>query len=223
MSQNPIFTVITPTVGRKSIYKLKKILQKETIPYVHLILWDSKRCEDAVRPCDLEDDVTYCYEFHHPLYARQNARNDVWLRAVGISLARTPYITFSDDDTWPEENHLHRVYKYMIENKLDYTHCIRRMWSPNCEAIGEDRFEAIGELNSFGYTLLDNSSLFLNSKAALIVMQVFLQNQVYGDDRVTHGPLKKYCSGKRIDQVLKNHTCQPNLEAFFRKFCTPSN
>ena len=218
----PVFTIITPTVGRRSLLRLKERLRLENVPYVHLVMWDEKRCEDALRPEEVEDDRTFCYIMKHPgpETRPKNHRNDVWLRALGISMARTKYIKCCDDDTWPEENHLERVKDFMETNHLDFTWCYRRMWKRNGDLIGTDRFEATGEKNRFGYTLLDNSSLFYNQKAGSILHQVFQQNQVYGDDRYTSEPLHKYCKGKLLPEILTNHCCQPELESFFEKNCT---
>tara|TARA_B100001094_G_scaffold324240_1_gene376525 strand:+ start:3367 stop:4752 length:1386 start_codon:yes stop_codon:yes gene_type:complete len=216
-----IFTIVTPTIGRPSLLELKDKLSKEKVPFVHFIMWDTKRCPDALDPKTLEDSRTYCYEMKHPTYAKNNARLDVWLRALGAMMAKTPYIKFCDDDTWPEENHLEKVWRHMIKHNLDYTYCIRRMWtpSPRNEIIGIDNFEATGEINKFGYNLIDNSSLFVNQKAARVVSQVFMNNQIYGDDRLTYEPLKKYCKGLKLDEVLTNHRCQPHLETFFKSNC----
>ena len=158
----------------------------------------------------------------HPLQIPKDSKNnrtDVWLRALGISMARTKYIKCCDDDTWPEENHLEKVRQFMENNDLDFTWCYRRMWKRTGELIGIDKFEATGEKNKFGYTLLDNSSLFYNKKAGNILQQVFQQKQVYGDDRYTSKPLHANCKGKRMDEVLTNHACQPHLEHFFVNNC----
>ena len=219
---NPVFTVITPTVGRRTLLRLKKCLRREKVPYVHLVMWDQKRCEDALKPEEVEDERTFCYVMKHPGPDQipNNHRNDVWLRALGISMARTKYIKCCDDDTWPEENHLEKVQNFMEQNNLDFTWCYRRMWKRNGDLIGTDRFEATGEKNIFGYTLLDNSSLFYTQRAGSILHQVFQQNQVYGDDRFTSDPLHKYCKGKLLPEILTNHCCQPELESFFEKNCS---
>ena len=72
-------------------------------------MWDTNRCQNPLTPEEVEDDRTYSYVMRHPYHKYPNQRNDVWLRAVGATLTNTPYITFFDDDTWPEENHLEKV------------------------------------------------------------------------------------------------------------------
>lgn len=229
-----IFTIITPTLGRKSLLNLKECLKKEKLKYIHLILWDNKRDFESpdghLEPHEVEDENTFCYHIKHPMYPEQveakynkKPRMDVLLRAYGITMARTPFIKCMDDDTWPEENHLEKVYNFMTQYKLDFCHCLRRIYNRNKEIIGIDKFEAIGEKNMFGYTLLDNSSTFYNRKAANILSSIYLQYPIYGDDRLTYEPLKQNCKGALLPQVLTNHMCQPHLESFFEKYCTKEN
>lgn len=219
--QHALWTIVTPTTGRRSILNLKEALKRERLNYVHLIMMDSKREVDSLEPCDLEDDRTFVYDIKHPLYPEPDARMDVYLRAIGIMMARTPYIRCCDDDVWPEPDHLTTITKFMESHNLDFTWCYRRMLTRELEPLGVDKFEAIGEINRFGYNLLDNSSIFFNKKASNVLAQVFLKNPVYGDDRLTWNPLHKFCQGKLIPEVLTNHMCQPELETFFRENCTP--
>lgn len=238
-NQKPIFTIITPTMGNHSIIRLKKALLFEDIPFIHLILWDTNRVNNEVDIKSLEDERTFCYEFKHPYHQFPKQRNDVWLRAVGITLTNTPFITFFDDDTWPERNHLKTVFDYMTSNKLDYTYCQRRMWEDSgigkdinsssyqsraeydCEFlrnIGVDTFEATGEKNKFGYTLIDNSSLYLRLETGRKLSSMFMGNQVYGDDRLTKDFLEDNNTiGKKLEHVLVNHVAKPNLVDFFRE------
>jgi len=233
--RTPIFTIITPTVGTPSIWRLKKALQYESIPFIHLILWDNARDKNAVNPKELEDERTFCYEFKHPYHRFPKQRNDVWLRAVGITLTNTPYVTFFDDDTWPDRNHLEHIINYMSQNKLDYTYCKRRMWSKvgsksnsnlelpnnNLELLGVDDFEAIGEMTKMGYRLIDNSSLYMRIDTARKVETVFLANQVYGDDRITPDFLDNNAKGDRMHRVFVNHVAKDHLVPFFRQGVTP--
>lgn len=222
MDTKPLITIITPTLGRKTLIDLKDSLRHENIPYVHFIMFDNNRCDNSLSPNELEDENTYCYEIKHPLYPPKNhARMDVLLRAYGALMARTPYVCFKDDDTWVEPNHLESVLNFMTNEELDFCYCIRRMWTREGEKLGIDNFEATGELNQFGYTLIDNSSIYLNTAASRIIANVFLDNPIYGDDRLTHIPLKQHFRGKRLNSVLVNHRSQPELENFFRNNCSP--
>jgi hypothetical protein len=202
--------------------QLKERLAGETIPYIHLVMFDAKRDTSGVTPSEIEDERTFAYEIRHPTLPRGNSRMDVYLRAVGIAMARTPFIRCCDDDAWPELNHLERATQFMTDKQLDFCWCLRRMLTRTGEIIGIDRFEAIGRLNQFGYHLLDNSSPFYNQKAASVLREVFLANPVYGDDRLTWAPLNACCRGAALEEVLTNHMAQPELEPFFRKYCSPN-
>lgn len=217
--EKALWTIVTPTIGRKSILNLKQALRKESVPYVHLIMMDSKKDIEAVSPNQLEDERTFVYDIKHPLYADDDSRMDVYLRAIGIQMARTKYIRCCDDDVEPVPGHLSVVTEFMEQRNLDFTWCLRRMLKRSGEVIGIDNFEAIGKVNKFGYNLLDNSSLFYNQKAARVLSKVFLDNAVYGDDRLTWDPLHKNCKGEFLSEILTNHMAQPNLEDFFEKFC----
>lgn len=221
-----VYTIITPTVGNINLLKLKQVLKQEKTNYIHIILWDRYRkpmeyTEDGQTQIlnlkDLEDECTFCYEFTHPYFQFSNQRNDVWLRGVGATLTNTPYITYFDDDTWPERDHLSDTITYMHKNNLDYTYVIRRMWENRVKDIGPDNFEAIGEINKFGYRLIDNSSLYLKLDTARILINMFLNNQIYGDDRLTYEYLtnnKK--KGKRLEKILVNHISKEHLIPFFK-------
>lgn len=214
------WTIVTPSIGRKSLLHLKEQLKKEEVSYIHLVMMDSKKDPDAVPLKKIEDDVTFVYDIKHPLYPQPKARMDVYLRAIGISMARTPYIRCCDDDVWPEEKHLSIVTHFMQNEELDFCWCLRNMYTRDKQLIGVDRFEAIGIKNKFGYNLLDNSSLFYNQKVARHLSNIFLDNPVYGDDRLTWDPLNKYFKGKFLDKVLTNHMAQPHLTNFFKDNCS---
>jgi hypothetical protein len=225
-SNKNVYTIITPTVGNINLLKLKQVLKQEKTNYIHIILWDNFRKPmeyiengqiQSINVKDLEDECTYCYEFMHPYFQYGNQRNDVWLRGVGATLTNTPYITYFDDDTWPERDHLSHTITYMHKHNLDYTYVIRRMWENPTKMIGPDNFEAIGEINKFGYRLIDNSSLYLKLDTARILVNMFLNNQIYGDDRLTYEYLTNHKrKGKRLDKILVNHIAKEHLIPFFK-------
>jgi len=220
---NPLITIITPTLGNPSILNLINALEGESIPYIHLILFDKNRVQNGVKPSDLHNGrTTFCYEFLHPhLLPKENQRNDVWLRAVGISLTNTEYVTFFDDDTWPDRNHLKKIIPFMKEKKYGYTFCKRRMWEKTAQSklnlIGTDNFEAIGIPNKEGYRLIDNSSLYMTIQTARMLIPTYLNHQVYGDDRITPDVLEKNSIGGQFDKVLVNHIAKPILVNYFKK------
>ena len=220
--KNNVFTVITPTRGNTNLLKIKQVLKQENLNYFHIILWDTSRDSmnfngRELTPRDLEDECTYCYELVHPYFRFSNQRNDVWLRGVGITMTNTPYITFFDDDTWGERNHFVKVFEYMNQKQLECTYVIRRMWENEDNVIGLDNFEATGEMNKFGFKLIDNSSIYLKLDTARLLSSMFLSNQIYGDDRLTADFLDKYEKKReRFNEVLVNHIAKPILVNYFK-------
>lgn len=223
-NSKPLITIITPTLGNPSIMNLINALEGEAIPYVHLILFDKNRVENGLKPSDLHNgQTTFCYEFLHPhLLKKENQRNDVWLRAVGISLANTDYVTFFDDDTWPDRNHLKKIINFIKVRDYGYTFCKRRMWEKTANnklsLIGTDNFEAIGIKNKEGYRLIDNSSLYMTIQTARMLIPTYLNNQIYGDDRITPDILDKNAIGGQYEEVLVNHIAKPILVNYFKKY-----
>ena len=219
----PLITIITPTLGNPSIINLINALEGEAIPYIHLILFDKNRVKNGLKPSDLHNGQnTFCYEFLHPhLLKKENQRNDVWLRAVGVSLANTEYVTFFDDDTWPDRNHLKNIISFMKEKKYGYTFCKRRMWEKTAQnklnLIGTDNFEAIGIPNKEGYRLIDNSSLYMTIQTARMLIPTYLNNQVYGDDRITPDILDNNAIGGQYNKVVVNHIAKSILVDYFKK------
>jgi hypothetical protein len=217
MTTLPVFTIITPTMGNQSLLKLKESLKHETIPFIHLVIWDTRRVENAIRPEDIEDSHTFSYVMRHPYFEMPNQRNDVHLRALGVTMTNTPYVTWKDDDVTVEPNHLAKIISYISRNKLDYTFCKRRMLEQSGEIIGIDDFESTGEPNKFGYTLIDNSSLYAKLETARKLGVNFLNHETYGDDRYTMGFLDSIkARGSRFQEVLVNHTAKPALVTFFK-------
>lgn len=213
----PVFTIITPTMGNHSLLKLKESLKQEQTPFIHLVLWDSRRVENALTPAEIEDERTFSYVMRHPYFEMPNQRNDVHLRALGVTMTNTPFITWKDDDVTVEPDHLAKIMSHMSRHKLDYTYCKRRMLEPSGDVIGVDDFESTGEPNKFGYTLIDNSSLYMRLATARQLAGNFLNHEIYGDDRFTKSFLDSInAKGARCLDVLVNHTAKAGLVEFFK-------
>jgi hypothetical protein len=217
MSQ-PIFTIITPTMGNRSLLKLKESLKYETTPFIHIIIWDLHRVEEnALKPEEVEDSRTFSYVMRHPYFEMPNQRNDIHLRSLGIQMTNTPFVTWKDDDVTVEPDHLVKIFSYMTRNKLDYTYCKRRMLEPSGAVIGVDNFESTGEPTKFGYTLIDNSSLYVRLETARRLSLNFMNHEIYGDDRYTKEFMDSIkARGSCMPEVLVNHTAKATLVDFFK-------
>lgn len=61
------------------------------------------------------------------------------LRAVGLTLARTQWVTFADDDVWWEGNHFEVLSELM--QQANWASVTRAIWTLAGEKLGNDRFE----------------------------------------------------------------------------------
>ncbi len=248
LKMKPQFTLITPTIGRRTLKRLLFTLEMEEIPMQHFILWDNKRSIGGLSPHDCRGDNIYNYEFTHPHDAE---RADVWLRALGVFMADSDFYGFFDEDTFPMRNHLAIVADAFNSNpSIDYVYCKRIMWEhieekqnnrnadiangekennilfcrDNYRKIGVDDFEAIGKMNKLGYRLFDNSSLYMRKDIArAVAANIYMNNQIYGDDRLIPDYLDKIgAKGIILEEPLINHISRDDLVNFFKANILPS-
>jgi hypothetical protein len=214
-------TVITPTIGRRSLKRLIESLSKQNIKLVHFILWDRKRCEDGYEPDDkrLKKYENKNYQIYHIslLHPIQNKpRIDNYLRSVGIMMATTPYITQIDDDCWIEESWLKRGIENMKEKDEDYCFCKRKLWISEEEYLGIDDYESIGVKNDFGYYLMETNSILFTQKIAFDIACI-TNHYGYGHDRIIAQYLIERRKGIYDNEVGLNQIVPDFLVEFHKK------
>lgn len=193
-------TVITPTLGRRSILRLIESLKRQDVKVLHLIMWDKKRCEDSLLPDDSifrnyhsDNYISYHYIHTHPIYDIK--RIDNYLRYNGIMMTTTNYITQIDDDCWLEDNWLYNAIKEIKENELDYIFCQRNLWKDEENKLGIDNYESIGIINKFGYQLMETNSIVFTKNISLHICNITYQYNQYGHDRYIAQYLIDKCKG----------------------------
>jgi hypothetical protein len=103
-----LITVITPTTGKKSLGRLIDSIDSQSKARVfHLLLWDDKRDSD-VNPESFNSASRHSIVAPNGSGRNQDAPGSI-LRAAGLMLARTPWVTFADDDVWWDNNHLDEI------------------------------------------------------------------------------------------------------------------
>ena len=227
----PLITVITPTTGKKSLEKLMQSMDKQSIPWVHILLWDNKREDDYLYPnSELKVKSPYdVYAFNPdctrysivvPYFFTQGNASGSALRAIGLMAANTQYITFADTDVWYDPNHF-ELFIRAIEGK-EWAYTVRRIWANQEECIGEDRFESVGDDGKLPYKLVDNSSLLVKREFGASAACLYRKTKEYNDDRLMFAFLKKYAGipGK-TNVATVNQICPEKLEQMFRQHCTP--
>ena len=167
-----MITVVTSTIGRPSLLKLVDSLSKQNISITHLLFWDKNKEENGIVPYDNKLDRytnenynIFHYDIKHPVSLQSKSRIDNYMRIVGVSMSTTEYITSIDDDCWVENNWFKNAIDVMQKDNLDYCYCRRYIWENDHNKLGFDNYESIGNINIFGYYLMDlNTIIYIVKK-----------------------------------------------------------
>lgn len=239
-SSIPTITIITPTTGRDSLYNLitsikRQIDEKgETIPVHHILLWDKKRegkflwpndNGETLQPQDLEQQNSSLYTCNciviNDHIVAPNAPGSA-LRAVGLMVSNTDYVTFADDDIMWENNHLVSILIPLLGKNAGWGYCMRKIWTKlpddQYEFICIDDFESVGEEAKTPYKMVDNNCMVFKRRFGTSAACLYRETQQYNDDRQMYNFLKQYAGEPVITrQATVNQVCPDRLVDFFRQ------
>jgi glycosyltransferase involved in cell wall biosynthesis len=227
----PIVTIISPTTGKSSLYKLIESIDKQSIPNVHILLWDDKREDDFLYPDSKTMEVQNPYSLNGTnrysivipgLFVQGNAYGSS-LRSLGLLAANTPYVTFADDDIYWEPNHLETMVGALESSKKEWCFCVRKIWSSDVEYLGEDHFESVGDSpeRKVPYEMVDNNCMMFARRFGVSGACLYRNVETYNDDRLFYQFLKKYAGEPiRTNLATVNQICPKKLEEMFRIHCT---
>ena len=140
---------------------------------------------------------------------------------MGLIAAKTPFVTFADDDVWFEKDHLASLLRVMDGKRWSYGK--RKIWTKEGECLGVDDFESVGDSESrkVPYEMVDNNSMLFARKFGASAACLYRETEGYDDDRLMYGFLKKYAGvpGK-TNHATVHQICPDRLEGMFRKGCT---
>jgi hypothetical protein len=192
------------------------------VSFRHLLLWDDKREGDKTR----DNDPHTFNVFHNitsvVLKGSMVQGRACWsaLRAVGLMMANTPYVTFADTDVWYEPNHLENLLK-LVEGK-EWAFCRRKIWANENDYIGVDNFESVGDCDDrkVPYILVDNNTMIFNRRFGSSAAVLYRETVDYNDDRLMTEFLYKYAGSPGVTlEATVNQICPSRLEPFFRENC----
>ena len=228
-------TVITPTTGRNSLYFLIDSLKRQQVAINHIILWDNKHVgkflyPDPItllvgKPTDLDYDSTL-YKANNVLL-KENMSSEGGavspLRAIGLLMATTEFVTFADDDVIWEPEHA----KSMIDSIGDkkWVFCKRKMWAKsddsNYEYLGVDEFESMGDEAKTSYKSVDNNCMMFRRRFGTSAACMYREATEYNDNKLMYDFLMKYAKEPAKTNVATiNQVCPDRLINFFRENCT---
>ncbi len=237
--ENTLVTVITPTTGKNGLFRLVESLKKQSIPVKHIILWDSKREGKFLFPDTISMKTMSPFDMEvkegnyesNCIVVQDKLNNGIAcgsaLRAVGLMIANTEYVTFADDDVMWEENHLRSMIELLnIENKK-WGFCQRTIWTTfdkngeeMFEYLGVDQFESVGEDAKTPYKMVDNNCMIFNRRLGTSAACLYRETKDYNDDRLMYDFLKKYGGEpSKTFMATINQICPKNLIEFFRQNC----
>jgi len=139
-------TIITPTIGRPSLQRLIESIDKQTASgmTMHLLLWDQQRDSNAHTPESYNSERRQSIVLPAGTGRNGHAPGSP-LRAIGLMCARTPWVTFADDDVSWQAEHLVHLRQAMAAKHWAST--LGTVWSPTGERLGVDRFDSVGDLS----------------------------------------------------------------------------
>ena len=217
----PLVTIITPSIGRPSLWRLIQSLDEQPVPFCHIMLFDDFRDEQALAP------ERYCvapphgkrYHITIPGNFVKKPTAGAALRAIGIIAADTPWVAFQDDDCWIERDHFVALLG-AVEGK-NWGFSRRRVWHPDGTLIGYDDFESIGVGNKLGYDLVDGNTYLMRRENAVAMAPRYRETRSYNDDRLALEFLTQHGGEPGQSNIHSvNQVCPDKLVGMFQAYCT---
>jgi hypothetical protein len=230
-----VITVITPTTGKDSLINAINSLknQQSAIPIRHVLLWDNKREGDFLFPnaegtwkdplelqCQEINYTSNCIVIKDDFVNGKAAGSS--LRAVGLMVANTDWVTFMDDDIMWDSNHLDSIIE--AAKGKEWAYCKRRIWTETTEgyeSLGIDEFESVGEDAKTPYKMVDNNSMVLKREYGVSAASLYRNTKDYNDDRLMYSFLKKFAGEPgKTNIATVNQICPERLIKHFRDNCS---
>jgi len=216
-------TVITPTTGRPSLLDLIASIDRQSggVRVKHLLLWDDKRHRDSPDPKSLGSASRANMVLPDGFGRFGNAPGSA-LRSIGLLLATTPWVTFADDDVRWDSAHMSLLLG--AASGLYWASTLRRVFTPDNEFIGIDRFESVGDdpTRLVNPDMCDNSCMLFRREFGVSAACMYRETTDYNDDRLMYQFMKQHAGRRgRTGVPTIEQRCPPNLVGMFRAHCSP--
>ena len=140
--------VITPTTGKKEVYKAIESVTDQTIEVEHLVVFDGTRAESDFFM--LEDGMHGCPTF---MMLPENVGGKGWyghrVYAAMPLMVNADYILFLDEDNWFEPNHVETMIAKIKSKDLMWSYSLRRICDEEGNYICDDDCESLGRVPTF--------------------------------------------------------------------------
>jgi hypothetical protein len=214
-----LLTVITPTTGKRSLFKLMQSIDLQNDGDIfHLLLWDDKR--DSPLPPDSFNGANRFSMVAPPESGRNVNAPGSLLRALGMIAARTPWVTFADDDVWWEPDHYATLRRLMPAHNWITT--FRKIWASEAAYIGVDRYESVGDdpTRVVPYEMCDGNTMTFKREYGVEAAPQYRETQDYNDDRLMYAFLKGKAGPRgKTGTATVNQICPQRAVNFFTAHC----
>jgi len=215
-------TIITPTTGRPTLRALIESIDRQTSPMsvVHLLLWDEVRHPASDAPESYNSARRHSITLP-PGTGRNGDAPGSQLRAIGLMIAKTDWVTFADDDVRWSTDHLTSLESAMAGRRWAST--LRTVWSPTGSCLGIDRFESVGDdpTRRVPYEMIDNNCMVFERLLGVAASGLYRETVHYNDDRLMYQFLKQHAGPRGSTRRATIHqVCPERLTEFFRLNCS---
>ena len=137
--------VITPTTGKKEVFKAMESVRDQTIETEHLVIFDGQEARDKF-PFAFVDGHTF-------MTLPENVGGDGWyghrVYAAMPLMVNADYILFLDEDNWFEPNHVETMINKIKSKDLMWAYSLRRICNERGEYVCDDDCESLGRYPTF--------------------------------------------------------------------------
>jgi hypothetical protein len=221
-----LITIITPSIGRRSLDTLIESIDNQSIANQtqHLVMWDGYRVEGAKNPESYDSPARQSIVMRGSFGKNGDAPGSP-LRAVALMAANTPWVTFADDDVWWDKYHIERILDTAQQSQAQWLSTLRHVWQSETDYIGVDRFESVGDSpsRSVPYEMCDGNTMVFRREHGVMAAHLYRNTTNYDDDRLLYAYLKANAGPSASTNVPTIHQiCPEKLVPFFQAQCSPA-
>ena len=137
--------VITPTTGKKEVFKAIQSVMDQTIKTEHLIVFDGQEAREKFNFSEI-GDVQF-------VTLPENVGGNGWyghrVYAAMPLMVNADYILFLDEDNWFEPNHVETMIAKIKSKDLMWSYSLRKIHNEAGEYVCDDDCESLGRYPTF--------------------------------------------------------------------------
>ena len=137
--------VITPTTGKKEVFKAIQSVMDQTVKTEHLVVFDGAEARKEFNFAEI-GDVQF-------MTLPENVGGNGWyghrVYAAMPLMVNADYILFLDEDNWFEPNHVETMVNKIKSKDLMWSYSLRKIYDEQGQYVCDDDCEALGRHPTF--------------------------------------------------------------------------